>query len=368
MASLMESPARSYKMYADIQDQASLIGLALKEEQAQIARLRSRLDTGKRVWLVGMGASLVAATAALYGCDRVGIKAIEATDVLEYEAPLADACDLAIVVSQSGESFDTVAAARKLHDGGVEVWSVTNDLTSRLAQLSSETVFLHAGVESGAATKTFTITLAHLSTLLGCPITSSSDDLSLVISEVLEQAQKTEEWADLLAGADRAVILGTGRDKFVAQEAALLLEEKARLFALGMSAAEFIHGPVEILSCGTPVILIETGPYSQHIIRSIARRVSEYGAETFGLSLASKSKASPSDGLWEDQGFKHVISIRTEETTDYYSGEGSLPDRADVLRSITAVIPFQLLAYYLAVKKGYNPDSFRYIDKVQSHY
>lgn len=257
----------SCKMYDDIRDQVSLISRALKSEHEQITRLRRLLASRERLWIVGMGSSLIAANAAAYGCEHRCCQVIESTDVLQYKDALLEECDLALVVSQSGESFDTVAAAQRLVGHGVEVWAVTNRSDSRLARMSKEVVLLHAGEESGSATKTFTISLALLASLIGGAITSDTDGLSDSIAKVLEESENVARWARLLSAADKVVVLGSGRDKFIAQEAALMLQEKARIFALGMSAAEFIHGPLEIVEPGTPVILIETGRSSWGVVR-----------------------------------------------------------------------------------------------------
>lgn len=372
-------------MYQNILDQTWSIDLALKTERTKTSKLSEVLRRKRRVWIIGMGSSLLAAKVAVRAYEELlpwYYQAKESTDILEYETRPADRCDLAIVVSQSGESFDTVSAAEKLVKSGVEVWALTNNGESRLAHLANEVLLLHAGDEVGSATKTFTSTLALLYLLALVASDNGGDSgvagsqvrnnwteagkLGAYVTEVLKQSEPITEWAERLRGANQIILLGLGPHRYVAQESALMIQEKARILAVGMSGAEFIHGPLEVVEPGLPIVFIQADDASGSVLGQVAQRVGEFGAETFGLCFKV---------VWE--GFGNGSDAESKVKTEYpfhhkidliLRAEASIGAVLGLMTPLFVTIPFQLLAYHMATKKGFNPDTFRYIGKIQTHY
>jgi len=199
-----------------------------------------------------------------------------------YRAPLTLRGALALFFSQSGKSPDLTAAAHRARSLGALTVAFTNDPASPLATEAEVVLPLHAGRERAvAATKTFLAELAAFLQLLA--YWRDERDLfdALVrLPEALDRAASAEwpRFIELLADAEHAFVLSRGPTYATALEAALKLKETAELFAEGLSAAEFLHGPVALVEPGFPVLVLAPEDAALESVRAVATDLREKGA------------------------------------------------------------------------------------------
>jgi glucosamine--fructose-6-phosphate aminotransferase (isomerizing) len=334
------------------------------EEQPEVARrvlhehLRHRAETSKElerrrsIILTGTGASLNACRAARYAFLRYSHLlpvVVHATDIPAY-ADSIPADSQVILVSQSGNSAETVVAAELLRAKGVPLWGVTNDPDSVLGRHASRVFPLHAGQEVSSATKTYTASVLILYTIAAGEDEGAVRQIERIpdaMVQTLDMAQASVDvLGDDLRNTAALLIAGLGSLSAAAPQAALLVKEKARIHAEGMPMAELRHGPVEIVSPGFPVMVIAAGD----AMRREAKRHVEY--------LTS-------------------IGARVWSVVDPVAGQHSSGERNVVpfasgidepLCHLAAAVPFQMLAESIARTLGYDVDGFRFLSKVIQSY
>lgn len=251
---------------------------------------------------------------------------------------------LVIGISQSGQSPDIVSVLEQARKQDRPSIAITNDPASPLATAAEHVISLQVGEErSVAATKTYTAQLTALALLaLGLADEMEHIDLLESMPSMMEEALKSEEQAhqaaQKLAASDRAIVIGRGFNYATAQEISLKCKELAYILAEPYSSADFRHGPIAMVEGDFPVILITMG-------------------ETFREDLAAL------DSKLRDQG---VLPI---SLGDQAFAEGSLHipvpgELPEWLTPLTAILPGQMLAYHLALARGFNPDQPRVIRKV----
>jgi glucosamine--fructose-6-phosphate aminotransferase (isomerizing) len=261
---------------------------------------------------------------------------------------------LVFTVSQSGETIDTLAALRESKRKGYRTLGICNSVGSTIARESDGGVYMHAGPEIGvAATKSFTsqvviLTLLafllgrirHLSSSQGIEIISAMESLPELARQVLEQSDAVEELAEKYAEAAGFLFFGRQYNYPIALEGALKLKEITYRFAEGHPSAELKHGVIALIGPDVPSIMIAPNDavYDKNVntLEQIkARRGRVIAIATEGKKTIAK--------LADD-----VIFI---------------PECADFITPILAVIPLQLFAYHLAVKLGCDVDKPRNLAK-----
>jgi glucosamine--fructose-6-phosphate aminotransferase (isomerizing) len=255
---------------------------------------------------------------------------------------------LVIGISQSGQSPDIVSVLQEARSQGTPTIAITNDLDSPLALAAEFKLGLGVGVErSVAATKTYTAQLTALALLaLSLRETPIRLDQLEAVPGVLEAALRSEpqamEAAQSLADCDHTAFIGRGFNYSTAHEVALKCKELAYMQAEPYSSADFMHGPIATIDKEFPVNIISMGDTFREELNELAKTLRERRARLITIGDA------PLEGRM--RGKELFIPVPSQ-----------LPEW---LTPIAAVIPGQLLAYHLAVARGFNPDQPRVIHKV----
>jgi glucosamine--fructose-6-phosphate aminotransferase (isomerizing) len=279
---------------------------------------------------------------------------VEYASEFRYSNPIVTDRTLCIVISQSGETADTLAAMREAKRRGAKTLGLVNQVGSTIAREDDGGIYLHAGPEIGvASTKAFTsqvvalalltLKLARLRTMSvvqGRVITQALDRLPDQIQSILDRAVEVEKIAEAFVDAKNFLYLGRGYNFPVALEGALKLKEISYIHAEGYPAAEMKHGPIALIDAEMPVVFI--APHDS-VFDKVVSNVQEVKARG-GRVIAITSRDEPSlDGK-----------------IDY---EFRVPETVDMLNPVLSAIPLQLLAYYIAAKRGLNVDQPRNLAK-----
>ncbi|MBA3671948.1 MAG: glutamine--fructose-6-phosphate transaminase (isomerizing) [Gemmatimonadaceae bacterium] len=279
---------------------------------------------------------------------------VEYASEFRYRNPIVTNRTLCIVISQSGETADTLAAMREAKRRGAKTLGLVNQVGSTIAREDDGGIYLHAGPEIGvASTKAFTsqvIALALLtlklgrlrdmSVVQGREIAQAMEALPEQIQNILDRAAEIETIAEAFSDATNFLYLGRGYNFPAALEGALKLKEISYIHAEGYPAAEMKHGPIALIDADMPVVFI--APHDA-VFEKVVSNVQEVKARG-GRVIAITSRDEPS--------LKGKI--------DY---EIRIPQTIDMLNPILAAIPLQLLAYYIAEKRGLNVDQPRNLAK-----
>ena len=253
---------------------------------------------------------------------------------------------LVIGISQSGQSPDIVSVLQEAHRQGAPTIAVTNEPQSPLAAAATHVIELHAGEErSVAATKTYTAQLAALA-LLSLSLTGAQARPSMLdaIPDAMEQALRSEPEAqaaaELIADSNRCVVVGRGFNYATTFEIALKMKELSYVEAEPYSSADFMHGPIAMVEPGFPVVLVQVGQTMRAELTAMGESLREHGANL--VVLGNDPSLQRSTDAW--------LSV-----------PGGLPEW---LTPLVAIVPGQLLAFYLTLARGRDPDRPRTIHKV----
>ncbi len=279
---------------------------------------------------------------------------VEYASEFRYRNPVVTDKTLCIVISQSGETADTLAAMREAKSRGARTYGIVNVVGSTIARESDGGIYVHAGPEIGvASTKAFTsqvialllftlklARLRNLSMVDGKEIIEEMQRLPAKIQKVLDRAPEIEKIAEEFKNAQNFLYLGRGYSFPTALEGALKLKEISYIHAEGYPAAEMKHGPIALIDEKMPVVFVT--PHDA-VFDKVVSNVQEVKARG-GRVIA--------------------ITTREEESLagklDY---EFRIPQTKDMLTPVLASVPLQLLAYYIAVKRGANVDQPRNLAK-----
>ena len=312
----------------------------------------------KRIVVVACGTSYHAGLIGRYAIEEWARLPVEVDIASEYRYrnPVVGPGDLVIGISQSGETADTLAAMRTARRRGATVLALTNIMGSQATREADGVLYTRAGLEIGvAATKTFVsqvaamyllaLRLAELrSTLEASVLTDRITDLKRLphlIAELLEQApESSRRIAEATDGADFFLYLGRHVGLPVALEGALKLKEISYIATDAYAAGEMKHGPIALLDESTPVVVVATdSPVLEKVISNI-QEVRARGARV--LAIASQGNAEIEE---------HADEVIWVPSTDW------------MLAPLLAVIPLQLLAYFIARRRGLNVDQPRNLAK-----
>ncbi|HNS29734.1 MAG TPA: glutamine--fructose-6-phosphate transaminase (isomerizing) [Tenuifilaceae bacterium] len=316
-----------------------------------------RLVKAKRLILIGCGTSWHAALVGEYLIEefaRIPVE-VEYASEFRYRNPIIYKDDIVIAISQSGETADTLAAIKFARSAGALVLGICNVVGSSIPRETDAGVYTHAGPEIGvASTKAFTAqvtVLTLIALLLGRKRDIISQDryeqliaemlaVPKKIEKILESSPKVEKVAKVFKDSTNFLYLGRGYFFPLALEGALKLKEISYIHAEGYPAAEMKHGPIALIDQKMPVVVIAPQDNSYEKV----------------VSNVQEIKAR--DGV--------VISIVTEgdklirEISDYTI---EIPKSSEIVESLLAVVPLQLLAYYIAVFRGCDVDQPRNLAK-----
>jgi glucosamine--fructose-6-phosphate aminotransferase (isomerizing) len=333
--------------------------ILFKKGTAKLGGLESvteQLTNSKRIIISACGTSWHSGLVGEYMLEQFARipTEVEYASEFRYRNPIITPEDTVFFISQSGETADTLAALREAKIRGALVLGICNVVGSSIARGSMAGVYIHAGPEIGvASTKAFTsqlivlalITLLiarkkHLSLIDGKSIAEELKNIPQKIEEILKLNSHIEMIAEQFKDAKNFLYLGRGYNFPVALEGALKLKEISYIHAEGYPAAEMKHGPIALIDENMPVVFIAP---KDSTYEKIVSNIEEIKARK-GRIIAI---ASQSDN-------------EIDKLVDYTI---KVPDTIRMLMPILTVIPLQLLAYHIAVKKGLNVDQPRNLAK-----
>jgi len=318
----------------------------------------------RQVRIVACGTSWHAALAGKFMIERLARVPVEVDygSEFRYRDPILSPEDLTVLISQSGETADTIAALREAKQKGARTLAICNVLGSMVTREADGTLYTHAGPEIGvASTKAFTSQLAALF-LLGMYLGQvrealSADESAALVDELLKIPGKLEtllsreavyeELGRKMFRATDFLFLGRGVHFPIALEGALKLKEISYIHAEGYPAGEMKHGPNALIDENLPVVVLA------------ARDAADPGSQIqYEKTLSNIQEVKAREGT--------VIALATrgdEEVHRIADEVIEIPPSKELLLPILEVVPLQLLAYQIAVRRGCDVDQPRNLAK-----
>jgi glucosamine--fructose-6-phosphate aminotransferase (isomerizing) len=315
----------------------------------------------QKVTIIACGTSWHAGLVGKYLIEALAQVPVEVDYGSEYRYrnPIISDNELAIVITQSGETADTLAALREAKRKGAASIAICNVVGSMATREADGTVYTHAGPEIGvASTKAFTSQLVALQLLalymaqvrgtIGAVEIRRHIEALLQIPQLIEQAVKAsapmEKVADKFYNRSDFLFLGRGINYPIALEGALKLKEISYIHAEGYPAGEMKHGPIALIDEEMPVVAIAP---NDHVFEKMIGNVQEAkarGGTVIAITTAGDSRMSA------------VVDASRDVVL-------TMPQTTEMLTPIVMTIPLQLLAYYIAVKRGCDVDQPRNLAK-----
>jgi len=351
-------------MAKEIHEQPSVISetLAGRLEDDRVLLEEAAFDDD---FVRGIGTLWITACGTAYHAGLVGAEVfrrtlriptrVEYAHELRYHEPLVAPGDLAVAISQSGETADTLAAARLAGELGARVLALTNVVGSTLSRDADDIVYTRAGPEiSVASTKAYLAMLigqyllalrlgrarGTLDEGLARRITAGLRRLPEMVEEVLRSEEDVMAAAASMVDADDVYFIGRGLDYAVAMEGSLKLKEISYLHSEAMPAGELKHGTLALVTEGVPVIVVVTQRDVYDKTLSAVQEVKARGARVIAVAYDTDEEI----GKFAD------VVLR-------------IPEGEDLLAPVTAVVPLQLLAYHVARLRGHDIDQPRNLAK-----
>jgi glucosamine--fructose-6-phosphate aminotransferase (isomerizing) len=314
----------------------------------------------KKVTIVACGTSYYSALLGKYFIERLARLPVEVDYASEYRyrQPLVAADQLVVAITQSGETVDTLAALEEARNGGAKTVAIVNAIGSQAARVCDGYIYMQAGPEIGvASTKAFTASVTDL-LLLGAYLGQERGELDSTTMAELIQALSTlpglagqllddawhgEHYANLAEqfhGYHNFLYLGRGLHYPVAREGALKLKEISSIHAEGYPAGEMKHGPIALIDESMPTVAIAP---QDSVYDKMISQIEQVKARS-GLVLAVAT-----------EGDRYV-----RDKADYVL---PIPPTHELLAPILAVIPLQIFAYEMAVRRGADVDQPRNLAK-----
>ncbi|UJA31946.1 glutamine--fructose-6-phosphate transaminase (isomerizing) [Clostridium sporogenes] len=315
------------------------------------------LDEINKIYIVACGTAYNAGITGRYAIERFAKIAVE-TDVaseFRYRNPFIDDKTLIIVVSQSGETADTLAVVREGKEKGARVLAITNVVGSSIAREADDVFYTWAGPEVAvASTKAYTTQLVALymialdmgikrGTITEKFYNDIINELKLIpekVQKILDQHDEIKEIAKEIKDNEHAFYIGRGLDYNLSLEGSLKIKEISYMHAEAFAAGELKHGTIALIEENTPVVatMTQTDLFEKSI--SNIKEVKSRGAHVIAITQEGNKEA-------EQVGDRVIYIPRTN----------------DILQSIIAVVPHQLLAYYVAILKDRDVDKPRNLAK-----
>jgi len=326
---------------------AHLGGLNMSDEELR------KID---RIIMIACGTSWHAAMIGEYMLEehaQVPVE-VEYASEFRYRNPIIRPGTVVMVISQSGETADTLAAMREAQRKGARALGISNVVGSTIAREADGGVYVHAGPEIGvASTKAFTSQVAALAVFTVCmgrlrsmskeegaAIVRGLQSIPEKMEEILGDADKVKAIAEQYASHDNFLYLGRGVNFPVALEGALKLKEISYIHAEGYPAAEMKHGPIALIDENMPVVFICTKDSAYEKIMSNMEEVRARKGKIIAVATRGDEEIN--------KRADHVLYI---------------PSAAELVTPILSVVPLQLLAYHIAVLRGCNVDQPRNLAK-----
>ena len=350
-----EKSGHDHFMYKEILEQAEVIERTITGRlEIGSEEIPVNLNMAKqfeKIWIVACG---TAYHAGLFGKDLfekvLGVPvSVELASEFRYREPIVGENDLGIVISQSGETMDTIAATELLKENDAHVLALVNVVGSSLARIADSVLYLHVGPEIGVAS-----TKAYLGMLVGQLLLAKHWDesenlettfdeikqLPLLIKETLKCESQIKEISKSINEKKDIYFIGRGLDYALAAEGALKLKEISYLHAEALAAGELKHGTLALIENGTPVIVTASQHHLLDKTTSNVQEVKARGAYVIAIGDNSSKKLQ-------------------DISNDYVT----LPEASEMLSTIVSIIPLQFIAYHVANLNGESIDQPRNLAK-----
>lgn len=334
--------------------------LNVENNSVQLGGLTDVLDqlvNAERLIIAACGTSWHAGLVGEYLFEHLAKLPVEVEYASEfrYREPLIGKDDVMLVISQSGETADTLAALRTAKERGALALGVCNVVGSTIARDTDAGVYTHAGPEIGvASTKAFTTqvsVLAMMAILLGqkrntideeyaARLIRELNNIPQKIEKILEHSDTVKDMAELFTYAPNFLYLGRTYNFPVALEGALKLKEISYIHAEGYPAAEMKHGPIALIDEMMPVVVIAATDHTNGKMISNIEEVKARGGRLIAIT-----------------------GEENKEVMDLAEFNCPIPETEDCLSPLLTSIPLQLLSYYIAVNRGCNVDQPRNLAK-----
>ena len=310
-----------------------------------------------RVVITACGTAYHAGVVAKYAFEKIARMKVDVDVASEfrYRNPILDKDDIFIVISQSGETADTLSALRLAKNEGLKVVAITNCVGSTVSREADDVIYTLAGPEIAvASTKAYTTQLLCLfllavkagklrGTLTDEEATKLLCELESIpskIQEILDGKDVIQKFASQQFNKDKIFYIGRQFDSATSLESALKLKEVSYMHSEAFAAGELKHGPIALIDPQTLVVAIASEPKLYDKIGSNMVEVKSRGA---------------------------TVMVITQDEGDAFEGKADLvfkiPECSSTLASLLTVIPAQLFAYYCAIMRGFNPDKPRNLAK-----
>jgi len=347
-------------MIKEIHEQPECLRNTLRAQEHYVELMSTFLDRAKDVYLVACGTSYHACLAASYMFSKLAFLPtypIIASEFVEQSGKSVNIDSTILAVSQSGETADTLASVNVARQRAATILGLTNAIGSTLTRVSRVYIGQQSGPEIGvAATKTFTSQLsvmAQMALRLAKKRGKVSQDemdylaeklmkLPDIVEEIIQkQEEKTKQIAKKYKDAKTFFFLGRGISTATAYEGRLKLMEIAYVPAIAFPAGESKHGPISLIEPGFPVVFICAKDDTHKTLIGNIMEMKARGASIIAIL---------------EEGDDEIKKL----ADDYIEVPKGIPE---VLSPIPYVVPLQLLAYYMAIERGCNPDKPRNLAK-----
>jgi len=338
--------AYDYFMMKEIEEQPRAMRQALLQDDKVLMKMAMTIMRARQVVFVACGTSRHAALIGRYAFSKIGhiFSEVVMGSEFGYFSDSIDKGTVVIAISQSGETADVLSGVKQAKENGAIIFSLVNVVGSSLARLSDQVLYTNCGPEIAvAATKSFTSQLCLLYQLAFTLDNrleegkSKIKELSNVVDSDLGYYSNTlPALAYKMRDKTDFYFLARGVNFAVAEEGALKLKEISYVHAEGMPAGELKHGTLALITDGTPVIAICPMDYTYEDSMANLMEAKARGAYIIGVSNGQS-------GIFDD-------SI-------------NIPSCEEILYPLVTTIPLQILAYYSAIQRGFNPDKPRNLAK-----
>ena len=315
------------------------------------------LNTFKSIHVVACGTAMHAGIVGKYVIEKLARVpvTVDIASEFRYREPLVGEGDLVIVISQSGETADSLAAMRLAKSLGAKTLGIVNAKGSSIAREADMLIYTHAGPEIAvASTKAYMVQIAvmylfafELALAKGTideaecrRLTALLEETPQQIADILEHHEMTQKIADSLITADSLLYIGRGLDYALSMEGSLKLKEISYIHSESYAAGELKHGTISLITENMPVIAVAT---QTALFDKTVSNIKEVKARGAKVILISREGYTPE--------------------ADVADFQFCLPQFDDLLMPMLAVVPLQLIAYYTAVNKGTDVDKPRNLAK-----
>ncbi len=310
----------------------------------------------KRVVITACGTAYHAGVVAKYAFEKIARMKVDVDVASEfrYRNPILDKDDIFIVISQSGETADTLSALRLAKENGLKVVAITNCVGSTVSREADDVIYTLAGPEIAvASTKAYTTQILCLYLLAikagklrgalsqeDCTkLLTELEGIPDKVQEILDGKEIIQKFAAKQFNKDKIFYIGRQFDSATSLESALKLKEVSYMHSEAFAAGELKHGPIALIDPQTLVVAIASQPDLYEKIGSNMVEVKARKATVLVITQDEKAFEGKTDEVFK------------------------IPECSDTLASLLTVIPAQLFAYYCAVQRGFDPDKPRNLAK-----